>query len=178
MPRGPLTRPAREAHTSEDFTVSPTSFFRSRRGAAGRVRALAVASGLLAAVALVTPSAVAGPAGGTGMPSARLAEARSAMAEADIAGTAWYTDARRGTVVVTVDSRVTSEGIARIRDAVDVPPGALEINRTPGRFAPRVGGGQYVYAPGIRCTLGFNARNSAGDAFGLLAGHCTRLATT
>ncbi|HBF80407.1 MAG TPA: serine protease, partial [Streptomyces sp.] len=64
-----------------------------------RARLIAVTSGLVTAVALAAPTAVAQPTQDTAVTKAALADASTAVRGADIAGTAWYTDAKTGKVV-------------------------------------------------------------------------------
>jgi streptogrisin A len=141
---------------------------------ARHIRALAVAAGLLAATAFVAPTAVAGSA----LTASRFAAADLSLRTADVAGTSWYTDAEAGKVVVTVDSTVDTAEVAKLRRAVKVPAGALEINRTPGTFTKLIAGGEAINGTGSRCTLGFNVQNSAGVKYALTAGHCTAVNTT
>lgn len=74
------------------------------RTPAPRARLIAVASGVLAATALTAPGATADDA--VRPTAAQLTAAHTALARADVTGSAWYTDAATGTVVVTVDSTV------------------------------------------------------------------------
>ncbi|HEY5835499.1 S1 family peptidase [Streptomyces sp.] len=141
-----------------------------------RARTIAAASGLLAVLALAAPSAAAGPAHRIGV--GQLAAASDALAEADVAGSAWYADAASGRLVVTADSRVDARGVDRIERAAKDLPGALVIHRVPGVLRPLIAGGQPIYAPGYRCTLGFNVRDSGGGYYALVAGHCVTQATT
>ncbi|MEU1281384.1 S1 family peptidase [Streptomyces sp. NPDC005805] len=145
-------------------------------GTAKGVRLIAVASALVAATALAAPSALAEPAPAKAT-AAQLAQAGEAVAQADVAGTAWYTDKATGKVVVTVDSTVTAAEIARIKEQAGNRAGALEINRTEGTFTKLIAGGQAIYAGGGRCSLGFNVR-SGSTYYALTAGHCTDSAST
>ncbi|WMX47780.1 S1 family peptidase [Streptomyces roseicoloratus] len=137
----------------------------------GTVRMAAVATGLVAAAALAVPTASAdsAPAFGT----AQLAAASDAVLAADVAGTAWHTDAATGKVVVTADSTVSQAEIAKIKRQAGVNAGALRIERTPGRFTKLISGGDAIYASSWRCSLGFNVRDGAGNYYFLTAGHCT-----
>ncbi|GHJ42567.1 S1 family peptidase [Streptomyces sp. TS71-3] len=145
------------------------------RTSARCVRRIAVVSGLLAAVAAIAPVAVAQNAAAAGAGPGRLATADAAVRRADVAGTAWYTDPARGTLVVTADRTVGAGDIARIRAAARVKAGALEIRRIPGRLAERAAGGDIITGPGgLRCTVGFNVRDAGGTAYALTAGHCTQ----
>ncbi|QNP61945.1 S1 family peptidase [Streptomyces genisteinicus] len=139
-------------------------------------RLIAVASALVAASALAAPSAMAeaAPAKAT---VAQLAQAGEAVLDADVAGTAWYTDQATGKVVVTVDSTVSAAEIATIKKEAGDRAGDLTIKRTEGTFDKLIAGGQAIYAGGGRCSLGFNVR-SGSTYYALTAGHCTEIGST
>ncbi|MEV7865778.1 S1 family peptidase [Streptomyces sp. NPDC088124] len=139
-----------------------------------RARLLAVASGLVTAVALAAPSAVAAPAPAPAPSAAQLAAASSAIGAADIAGTAWYTDKASGKVVVTVDSTVSDAEIAEIKNSVADTDAGVTIKHTEGKFSKLIAGGEAIYAGGGRCSLGFNVR-SGSTYYALTAGHCTNI---
>lgn len=144
------------------------------RTPAPRAQLAALACGLLAATALTAPSAAADAPGVNRPTAAQLTAAHTALARADVAGSAWYTDAATGTVVVTVDSTVDDGELTALTEAATTPAGAPEINRTSGKFAKHIAGGQYIQLPGgFRCLVGFNVRDSAGVKYALTAGHCT-----
>ncbi|MGW4235350.1 S1 family peptidase [Streptomyces sp. NPDC004749] len=144
-----------------------------------RARLLAVTSGLVTAVALAAPSAVAQPAPvAPAVTAVQLAQADSAIRGADIAGTAWYTDKASGKVVVTVDSLVSDAEIAEIKESVaDNSTAGVTIKHTEGTFNKLIAGGQAIYAGGGRCSLGFNVR-SGSTYYALTAGHCTEIGAT
>ncbi|SCE10784.1 streptogrisin A [Streptomyces sp. AmelKG-A3] len=142
-----------------------------------RARIVAVTSGLAAAVALAAPTAVAQPAQDTAVTKAALADASSAVRGADIAGTAWYTDAKTGKVVVTADSTVTAAELATIEKSVTDSGAKIDIKRTEGQFNKLIAGGEAIYAGGGRCSLGFNVR-SGSTYYALTAGHCTAIGST
>nr|WP_237524578.1 MULTISPECIES: S1 family peptidase [unclassified Streptomyces] len=131
---------------------------------------------MVTAVALAAPTAVAQAAPDT-VTKAELAVASSAVGTADIAGTAWYTEASTGKVVVTVDSTVTAAEIATIKKSVTDSGAKADIKRTPGTFNKLIAGGQAIYAGGGRCSLGFNVR-SGSTYYALTAGHCTEIGST
>ncbi|MEU3303713.1 MULTISPECIES: S1 family peptidase [unclassified Streptomyces] len=149
-----------------------TPHTRVARGA----RLTAVASALLAAVALAAPSAAADatPAPAT---AAQLAEVSGAVLDADVPGTAWYTDAKSGKLVVTADSTVSAAELAELKEAAGSRSAALEIKRTPGTFNKLIAGGEAIYTGGGRCSLGFNVR-SGSTYYALTAGHCTNIGST
>ncbi|GHE71310.1 serine protease [Streptomyces longispororuber] len=133
-------------------------------------RALAVATGLVAAAALAAPTAGAEEA--RTYSASELTAASDAVLEADVAGTAWNIDPKTKKVVVTVDSTVSRAEIAELREAAGDNAGALRIERTPGTFKKYISGGDATYASSWRCSLGFNVRNGSTYYF-LTAGHCT-----
>ncbi|MET7495200.1 S1 family peptidase [Streptomyces sp900116325] len=139
-------------------------------GMARRSRAVAIAAGLVAVAALAVPSA---HANSTGTFSAnQLTAASDAVLGADIAGTAWNVDPATKTLRVTVDSTVSQAEIKQIKESAGANVGALRIERTSGTFNKLLSGGDAIYAPGWRCSLGFNVRSGSTYYF-LTAGHCT-----
>ncbi|MET9800218.1 S1 family peptidase [Streptomyces sp. NPDC006368] len=151
--------------------------FTPHGGFARGARLTAVASALLTAVALAAPTAAADSAPAPRVTSAQLAEASDAVLGADVPGTAWYTDAKTGKLVVTADSTVSAAELSEIKEAVGSRSSALEIKRTPGTFNKLIAGGQAIYAGGGRCSLGFNVR-SGSTYYALTAGHCTNIGST
>ncbi|MFG3496489.1 S1 family peptidase [Streptomyces sp. NPDC047928] len=148
-------------------------------GVGRAARLTAVAAALLTATALAAPNAVAGTAEDSKATRAELAQASDAVLAADVPGTAWYTDAASGKLVVTADSTVTAAELAQIKKAAGDRADALEIKRTPGTFNKLIAGGQAIYAAGGgRCSLGFNVRSGSGAYYALTAGHCTNIAST
>ncbi|MGW1733652.1 S1 family peptidase [Streptomyces sp. NPDC001937] len=141
-----------------------------RSGMARRSRAVAISAGLVAVAALAVPSAHANT---TGTFSAnQLSAASDAVLGADIAGTAWNVDPATKTLRVTVDSTVSQAEIKQIKKSAGANAGALRIERTSGTFNKLLSGGDAIYAPGWRCSLGFNVRSGSTYYF-LTAGHCT-----
>jgi streptogrisin B len=140
-------------------------------GTARRTRLIAVASGLVAAMALAVPAAGAEPPAPT-YSARQLSAADDSVRTADVAGTAWYVDKNTNSVVVTADSRVSQADIARIKETAGTNAGALKIKRTPGTFRKLLSGGDAIYANSWRCSAGFNVRNGSTYYF-LTAGHCT-----
>ncbi|MFI6694893.1 S1 family peptidase [Streptomyces sp. NPDC050433] len=144
------------------------------RTPAPRARLIAVASGLLAATALTAPAATADDSDAVRPTATQLTAAHTALARADVAGSAWYTDEATGTVVVTVDSTVDAGELTALTKAATTPAGAPEINRTTGRITKHIAGGEYILLPGGgRCLIAFNVQDSAGVKYALTAGHCT-----
>ncbi|WP_327366518.1 S1 family peptidase [Streptomyces sp. NBC_01217] len=139
-------------------------------GTAKRTRAVAIAAGLVAVAALAVPSAQATPT--TTFSANQLSDASDAVLGADVAGTAWRVDPATGTLVVTADSTVSQAEIKQIKQSAGANAGALRIERTSGKFSKLLAGGDAIYAPGWRCSLGFNVRSGSTYYF-LTAGHCT-----
>ncbi|MFG2332697.1 S1 family peptidase [Streptomyces sp. NPDC048604] len=140
-------------------------------------RAMAVVGALVAASALAAPTSSAVSADSARAMSAELAAASDAVLDADVAGTAWYTDQATGKVVVTVDSTVSEAEVGALRKAAGDRAGKLKIERTQGKINKLIAGGQAIYAGGGRCSLGFNVR-SGSTYYALTAGHCTNIAGT
>lgn len=105
--------------------------------------------------------------------SADLARAASAVERsADVAGTAWGVDARANKLVVSADSAVTRAGLTKLEKVADRFGGAVRIERVDGEFSKLLQGGDAIYTPGWRCSLGFNVRSGSTYYF-ITAGHCT-----
>jgi streptogrisin C len=84
--------------------------------------------------------------------------------------TEWYVDAATNSVVVSV---LGSDAAATAWAASAGT--AVRVQRTTAAPTPlwNIIGGQALYLPGGgRCSIGFNARNSAGTRFVITAGHC------
>ncbi|MFF8414327.1 S1 family peptidase [Streptomyces omiyaensis] len=109
--------------------------------------------------------------------AAALASTSDAVLQADVPGTAWYTDQATGKVVVTVDATVSQAEVATLRKAAGANAANLRIERTAGKINKLIAGGQAIYAGGGRCSLGFNVR-SGSTYYALTAGHCTNSAST
>ncbi|MDQ3404051.1 MAG: S1 family peptidase, partial [Actinomycetota bacterium] len=90
--------------------------------------------------------------------------------------TGWAVDVRTNKVVVSV----LKSDPAGLAWAKANGGGALQVERV--TEAPRpmwsLIGGQAIYLGGGRCSIGFNARNSAGTRYVITAGHCTRGASS
>ncbi|MFF2774023.1 S1 family peptidase [Streptomyces sp. NPDC058052] len=147
------------------------------RGLTKGTRLLAVLGAFAAASALAVPTSSAQPAGAPRATASTLASTGEAVLQADVAGTAWYTDQATGKVVVTVDATVSQDEIATLRKAAGANAAHLKIERTPGKIDKLIAGGQAIYAGGGRCSLGFNVR-SGSTYYALTAGHCTDSAST
>lgn len=141
-------------------------------GMSKRARLIATASGLAVAAALMSP-AVAQAEEPSTFSKAQLNQASDAVLEADVAGTAWRVDEKTGTLVVKADRTVSNAEIAEIKKAAGSNAGAVEIERTPGKFTKYISGGDAITTGSGRCSLGFNVRSSSGASYFLTAGHCT-----
>jgi streptogrisin C len=90
--------------------------------------------------------------------------------------TGWYVDDSTNTVVVSV----FGQDSAASQWAAGLGAGSVRIDRV--AEAPRtlwsLIGGQAITTGGARCSLGFNARNSAGTRYVITAGHCGNLGGT
>jgi hypothetical protein len=135
------------------------------------------AAGLIASMALMTPTAaVAAPGTAT---DAQLASATADLdASARIAGTAWAVDAATKQVVVNVDETVTGAKLQQVIAVASKYGKAVRVERMAGTLSPFISGGDAIYSSSSRCSLGFNVRNSAGTSFFLTAGHCTNGGST
>ncbi|MFD9794679.1 S1 family peptidase [Streptomyces sp. NPDC059070] len=141
-----------------------------RGGLARRTKAVAVTTGFLAAAALAVPTATASPH--QVFSAHQLSAAGDAVLGADVAGTAWHVDPADHTLVVTADSGVTQSDIARIKRQAGANASAIRVERTTGKISKLLAGGDAIYAPSWRCSLGFNVRKGSTYYF-LTAGHCT-----
>ncbi|MEU5214000.1 S1 family peptidase [Streptomyces sp. NPDC020742] len=142
-------------------------------GVARRTRLIAVASGLVAIGALAVPAAHAQiPAPARTFSATQLSAAGAAVRAADVPGTAWRVDSATHTLVVTADRTVSRAGIAEIQRAAGDNAAAVRIDRVAGAFRKYISGGDAIYAPSWRCSLGFNVRKGSTYYF-LTAGHCT-----
>jgi streptogrisin B len=143
---------------------------------------VALASGLtaLAATALAGTAAHAGtvdPGPTTPFSEVQLAEVAKAVASADVAGTAWSVDGTSGRVLLAADSTVSAASIDAIKRSAGANAAALRVERLPGRLTKHLSGGDAVYSRNaggaLRCSLGFNTQDGAGNYSFLTAGHCT-----
>ncbi|MFG2146721.1 S1 family peptidase [Streptomyces sp. NPDC048696] len=143
-----------------------------RRGSlARRAKAAAVSTGLVAAAALAVPTASASPA--QTFSATQLSAVSDAVLGADVAGTAWHVDPATHTLVVTADAGVTQADIAKIKRQAGTGASAIRVERTDGRISKLLSGGDAIYAPSWRCSLGFNVKKGSTNYF-LTAGHCTQ----
>ena len=99
-------------------------------------------------------------------------------ASARLPGTAWAVDPTTNPVLVSVDDSVTGAELARVRAVASRYGDAARLEHVAGVFSQFISGGDAIYGGNARCSLGFNARNSAGTRFFLTAGHCGDIAST
>ncbi|MGQ0840590.1 S1 family peptidase [Actinokineospora sp.] len=90
--------------------------------------------------------------------------------------TGWYVDVTTNEVVVSV-LKSDPAGVAWAK-AAGVP--GLRVEHATDAVRPMwsIIGGQAIYFGSGRCSVGFNARNSAGTRYVITAGHCTNLGGT
>jgi streptogrisin B len=132
---------------------------------------MAGASVLVAAAFLAPASAQAAPA-----QAHKAADARAAVASADIPGTAWGTDAH-GRTLVTVDKTVSGAELGKLRQATRAYGDSVHIRRTAGTFRTLLSAGDAIYGGQYRCSLGFNVQSGSGAYYFLTAGHCGKAAS-
>ncbi|WP_345074745.1 S1 family peptidase [Phytohabitans flavus] len=89
-----------------------------------------------------------------------------------IPGTSWGVDPVINKVVLTVDSTVTGTALTRIRAGAARLGDAVHIEQVPGAISTRIAGGDPIYRPNGRCSLGFHVHDGVGKSFFLTAGHC------
>ena len=91
----------------------------------------------------------------------------------------WRIDLPTNSVVVTVDEGALERGIDfAATSGVDAAAIRFETAKVRPELAVDLFGGQRYNLPGGGyCSVGFNARNSAGTRFYLTAGHCGRVGT-
>jgi streptogrisin B len=142
---------------------------RTPRPPSSTVRLLAVAMGLVAALALLQPPAVS--AAPRHFSLDRLAAASHALNKSGVPGIAWYVDDTADRVVVTADSTVSTADVAALKRSAGASAVALRVKHAVGVFRPLLSAGNAIYGGRYRCSLGFNV--SRGSTFYFLtAGHC------
>lgn len=100
-------------------------------------------------------------------------DSRTGTKPPEVAG--WHIDELANTVVVSVVGGPTQgvktfvAGLAHVR---------VDYNQPPVVTTADLIGGMAIFGGSARCSLGFNARNSAGTVYVLTAGHCTNLGGT
>ncbi|MEU3751157.1 S1 family peptidase [Streptomyces olivoreticuli] len=89
-----------------------------------------------------------------------------------IPGTTWVSDPRVNRVVVTADPTVTGEKLTRLNKTVKSLGDAVLVRRTTTKLTRFIAGGDAIWGPNARCSLGFNVKQSDGSDGFLTAGHC------
>jgi streptogrisin D len=108
--------------------------------------------------------------------AADLARVTTALdTTARIPGTTWGVDPITNQVLVTYDDTVSASELASIEGVTTRFGTAARVEHTPGVLSPFISGGDAIFTGGARCSLGFNAQNSAGQRFFVTAGHCTNI---
>ncbi|MEE1754490.1 S1 family peptidase [Streptomyces sp. SP18CS02] len=92
-------------------------------------------------------------------------------------GTSRGIDPISNQVVVTADRTVTGAALKSLERQVAAQNGKAVLHRTAGSFQPLLSGGDAIYSPRGRCSLGFNVVKD-GRPYFLTAGHCAAIAGT
>ncbi|WP_431045156.1 S1 family peptidase [Streptomyces sp. P1-3] len=104
---------------------------------------------------------------------AQLDAARATLkAKAAIPGTAWAMDPKTNKVVITADSTVTGDRLAKLEKVAGSLGDKVRVRHSAGKFQTRIAGGDAIWGSGARCSLGFNVVKD-GQPYFLTAGHCT-----
>ncbi|MBH1937874.1 alpha-lytic protease prodomain-containing protein [Streptomyces sp. AV19] len=110
--------------------------------------------------------------------AAQLASARRTLdAQARIPGTAWSVDPTAGKVVVRADSTVRGAKLDRLNKVIASLGDTVILRHTAGTLRPTIAGGDAIWAPTARCSLGFNVTKGGQPHF-LTAGHCGNISKT
>ncbi|WSA42683.1 S1 family peptidase [Streptomyces sp. NBC_01808] len=142
------------------------------------MRFITATAGLAAVAALALPAGANAQEASPSFSAAELRAVDQAVGEADVAGSAWYVDRASDTVVVTVDSTVSKAEVAEITEAAGEHAGAVDVQRTNGKFTKYIAGGEAITTGGARCSLGFNVQSGDGTKYALTAGHCTNIGSS
>ncbi len=97
--------------------------------------------------------------------------------QARIAGTAWEIDPRTDKVVVVADPTVTGARSAQLGRTVAAFGDKVQLRHSATKFRPLIAGGDAIWGPTVRCSLGFNV-TIGGSPYFLTAGHCGNAAAT
>ncbi|SES18178.1 S1 family peptidase [Lentzea albida] len=98
---------------------------------------------------------------------------------AKIPGTSWGVDPVANQVVVSADTTVTGDALARLRNVVAGLGDTARLEQVGGSFRPTITGGDAILGGGVRCSLGFNVKTpGTSTAFLLTAGHCGNATST
>lgn len=111
--------------------------------------------------------------------SAQLAAAQRTLDSSRVVGTVTAVDPKADQVVVSVTDSVSAADQARLHATAARLGGAVRVERVAGTLRTLIGGGDAIFTSSARCSLGFNARNSAQTTFYVItAGHCTNIGAT
>lgn len=98
---------------------------------------------------------------------------------AKIPGTSWGVDPVTNQVVVSADTTVTGDALARLRNVVAGLGDTARLEQVGGSFRPTITGGDAILGGGVRCSLGFNVKTpGTSTAYLLTAGHCGNATST
>ena len=136
-------------------------------------------------VVTVTDEAAAASVRATGAVAKVVAHSRAQLEQATaelqsgatIAGTAWAVDPVTNQVVVSYDSTVVGEKLARLTAVTSRLGDTVRLEQSSGTFSVKIAGGEAIYSGGYRCSLGFNVVSGSTYYF-LTAGHCGNIGTT
>ncbi|MCF6522478.1 S1 family peptidase [Streptomyces sp. JJ36] len=103
---------------------------------------------------------------------AQLTAVKEMFTARDMTGTSRMVDPVTNKVVVTADSTVTGAEYAQLEKQVAAEDGKAVLKRTEGEYTTRIAGGDAIFGPSGRCSLGFNVTVDGRPGF-LTAGHCT-----
>ncbi|MCL6299855.1 S1 family peptidase [Streptomyces kronopolitis] len=104
---------------------------------------------------------------------ASLDAARATLREkATIPGTAWAMDPKANRVIVIADRTVQGAKLRQLTTVVSSLGDRAALQRSAGALRPMIAGGDAIWGPGARCSLGFNV-TKGGESYFLTAGHCT-----
>ncbi|PWK81122.1 streptogrisin D [Lentzea atacamensis] len=96
-----------------------------------------------------------------------------------IPGTSWGVDPKTNQVLVSADSTVTGDKLAKLRGLLAELGDTARLEHVPGAFTTTITGGDAIYGGPYRCSLGFNVnRPGSSTAWFLTAGHCANAAAT
>lgn len=108
---------------------------------------------------------------------AQLKSVKHTLTEQSMPGTARAVDPRTNKVVVTADETVKGAELAKLKKQVAAQDGKAVLKQASGKFTTRIAGGDAIWGPGARCSLGFNVTVNGQPGF-LTAGHCTNAIST
>ncbi len=109
------------------------------------------------------------------------AQLNSAMAtltkQASIPGTAWEINPRTDKVLVIADPTVTGAKSTQLGKTLASLGDKVQLKHATTKFRPLIAGGDAIWGPTVRCSLGFNV-SVGGSPYFLTAGHCGNAANT